>query len=851
MKKKDSFTIVKEFLKENRIIIEPRHYLREYIIESDDIIALPSDIAMRIVGDAYGSSNPLVKEISEFLRKKHNLFLGRVQKEQLKKYIDYRFEQDFDIFVKLIQQDVEDDINLREICDKIIENANITVESELNVYLSNLKKAITDDNHKRILDYLIFLYSRLLSLNERRKLSLKDLFDENKKIIKKELNHEDYSYLERTFLDDSKKDRFQTIAKFNSEYIHILDQKEDHKDKSSIIYVNIGQELCDKFGAKEDLINYLLNVIKTAYYDLQNHKSLIIHIQNIFYNGIDIKWELYAYLTIFAEKFNAVVEDKPYYFPADICADVLEHKFGLSLTDADRNSLKTYYSKKFIKKYLTSVEKFNSEEVIETIEYFKRIYVGFTFIDCYILQTEDDKPSSKEIKFIQNQHELLLVFNKHEVDERKIPCPVCGSLKISGNSYPEVGIKSWECKNPLCSARSKTNRGKRYSARTILMQNATFDFSSENQIEKELTKVWRKDVVEKWSLEELYKMVIKYYSFVGDSITVLNPLDSDLFEKLALHEKREFRSISFSEFIDSNSVENLYENFYDTGDFCDKFLYHTEPKTKIGTNLDKIYINNKKPKFILGNCEAILKSIKQKSIHNMVTSPPYYNAREYSQWKNLYNYLNDMYKINLNSFSALIEGGVFFYNIGDIFDNENITVKSKMGEKRIPLGAYTILLFEKAGFQLLDNIIWYKGEPQSNRYKNDGNYTPYYQRPANCYEHMFIFKKPGKLHLNNNTNENLLTQNILRFIPVFKIGKGGVNRYGHTAPFPKKVPQLSTLCFTNEGEIVLDPFSGSGTSAITAVQNGRIGVGIELNKEYLELSVTKAKEEELESDVFL
>ena len=266
-------------------------------------------------------------------------------------------------------------------------------------------------------------------------------------------------------------------------------------------------------------------------------------------------------------------------------------------------------------------------------------------------------------------------------------------------------------------------------------------------------------------------------------------------------------------------------------------------------NLSKVYANNNKLKLIQGNSQEILDKLKKNSVHHMVTSPPYYNAREYSQWKNLYNYLNDMYNINLNAFDALVDGGVFFYNIGDIFDNEKITIKSKMGEKRIPLGAYTILLFERAGFELLDDIIWYKGEPQSNRHKNDGNYTPYYQHPANCYEHMFIFKKKGKLRININQQENILDNNIIMFSPVFKIGRGGINRYGHTAPFPKKIPQLSILCFTNKNEIVLDPFSGSGTTPIVAVQNNRVGVGIDIKKDYLKLALLKAKNDKLKCEI--
>ena len=196
-----------------------------------------------------------------------------------------------------------------------------------------------------------------------------------------------------------------------------------------------------------------------------------------------------------------------------------------------------------------------------------------------------------------------------------------------------------------------------------------------------------------------------------------------------------------------------------------------------------------------------------------------------------------MYEMADKSFKALKKGGVYFFNVGDITDNEKIVVKSKMGEKRVPLGAYIILIFRKVGFELLDNIIWNKGEPQSQRHKNDGNFVPYYQRPANCYEHMFVFKKPGaELHLNKNQKENLLTSNIQKFVPVYKIGRGGINTLGHTAPFPEDIPRLSITCFTNPGETVLDPYLGSGTTIIVANKEKRKGIGIEKDNEYVDLS---------------
>jgi hypothetical protein len=100
-------------------------------------------------------------------------------------------------------------------------------------------------------------------------------------------------------------------------------------------------------------------------------------------------------------------------------------------------------------------------------------------------------------------------------------------------------------------------------------------------------------------------------------------------------------------------------------------------------------------KIIWGNCFDAMQKMKSESIHLMVTSPPYYNAREYSQWKNLNDYLNDMRLIVREAYRVLDNHRVFVFNVGDIFDNDNITTQSTWGKRRIPLGAYFTKIFEE------------------------------------------------------------------------------------------------------------------------------------------------------------
>ena len=118
-----------------------------------------------------------------------------------------------------------------------------------------------------------------------------------------------------------------------------------------------------------------------------------------------------------------------------------------------------------------------------------------------------------------------------------------------------------------------------------------------------------------------------------------------------------------------------------------------------------------------------------------------------------------MYNNALAVYDVLKPGASYLYNIFDYFDNENNVVFSAMGKKRMILGAYIIYLFKKAGFELVKNIIWYKGHIQGNRSFNQGNTFPYYQAPLNCYEHIFHFIKPPR-------KVNVILPDIVYFKPV-------------------------------------------------------------------------------------
>ena len=302
-------------------------------------------------------------------------------------------------------------------------------------------------------------------------------------------------------------------------------------------------------------------------------------------------------------------------------------------------------------------------------------------------------------------------------------------------------------------------------------------------------------------------------------------------------------------------------------------------------------------KIIWGDCLNVLKGLDSESIHCMVTSPPYYNAREYSNWSDLNSYLDDMRIIIRECYRVLDNHRVFVFNVGDIFDNDNLNTRSVWGKRRIPLGAYFTKIFEEEGFTFVDDFIWDKGQVQSERHKNGNRPYPFYQYPINSYEHLLIFHKHrlddtkypcpvcGSLKVNGNTQSEIglkswecknnqcfkrsksnrgkrfsvktiktqsmqakeneierdfikkWNKDIVRFNPVIKINSKGKNILGHTAPFPEQIPEFAIKMFSYPNEKVLDPFAGSFTSAIVAHKLNRIGIGIEVNKELFKTSI--------------
>lgn len=841
-----------QFLKEEANIIVPSSLLSDFEcdVKNDkiDYENIKSTI-FNVLIDTYNLNAPTIKLISDYFCKRR-ILLGRNEKDLIKNYLDY---DDTNSLIKVCEikeiyfDDLTTAINLFRI--KKQENNKKVID----LFSLNWKNALESNDKSKLIDYIQGIHSKLYFFGSEKKYSLLDLFNDNKNEIEKDLSLDSLNKLKSFCANETKIEYSSCVRKFYNFYIRLL--KDDIIIKSNnneltfnlniessegtifrkfntedfnFVFLNINQKMFNSIGNEAKFYNLILNLIKQTYRLLENHKTFSIKIDNIINEkGQNIKWNLYSIIGIYAEHFIPTIENRKFYDPSLLAINTADYLFE-NISDEQKKLIKFYFQKVITKDELQTHFSFDVSKILLD---FEKIWYGFTFSDCISFSNPECQYSNNELDGLTDKHSILLIFNKYRHDDRKIPCPECGSFKISGNSFPEVGLRSWECKNEKCPSRSKSNRGKRYSYKSNFMQMGYED--NKDIISKNIIEKWRRDIVDNVNEIDMEEMLISYFTFSGDKALFIN------FNSM-IKSSREISQINIEELLDSKVLfeNNDYNDYFKNGPYISRFILKDENRIhEDAADISSMIEKSKDEVLINGDSKNILSKIKDNFFSAAVTSPPYYNAREYSQWPNLYLYLSDMYLIIKQIYRTLKPGAVYLYNIGDICGNENTIVSSSMGNKRILLGSYTIYLFKLAGFELLDNILWDKGEPQSNRQKNDGKFTPFYQKPMNVYEHMFLFKKPGANLICNKINRDISwNENIARFSPVIKINNKKENKLGHTAPFPKDIPDFVCKTFApQDNDIILEPFAGSGTSIISAYKNNRKCVGIELSNEYCDL----------------
>lgn len=241
-------------------------------------------------------------------------------------------------------------------------------------------------------------------------------------------------------------------------------------------------------------------------------------------------------------------------------------------------------------------------------------------------------------------------------------------------------------------------------------------------------------------------------------------------------------------------------------------------------SLDRIFCHSAEAMTELPDC----------SVHLMVTSPPYNVGKEYDEDLSLEEYLAFLQRVWAETYRVLVPGGRACINIANL------------GRKPyIPLHSLLITDLLHLGFLMRGEIIWNKAASASpstawGSWKSASNPTL-----RDVHEYILVFCKNTFKRQNPAKRASTISRDeFLEYnISVWNFAAEPARKVGHPAPFPVELPRRLIQLYTFENEIVLDPFMGSGQTAIAAVKSNRRYVGYEIDEKYVALANQRIQKE--------
>ena len=227
-----------------------------------------------------------------------------------------------------------------------------------------------------------------------------------------------------------------------------------------------------------------------------------------------------------------------------------------------------------------------------------------------------------------------------------------------------------------------------------------------------------------------------------------------------------------------------------------------------------------------------MSEILDESIHLMITSPPYNVGKEYDNDLSLDEYLDLLTSVLGETYKKLVTGGRACINIANI------------GRKPyIPLHAMVIEIMLDLGFLMRGEIIWDKSTSAGGSCAWGSWMSASNPVLRDYHEYILIFSKESYSKNKNQEKKDTIERD--EFIQwtksVWTFPAVNAKRIGHPAPFPLELPHRLINLYSYEGDVILDPFCGSGTTCIAAKQNNRNYIGYDINEDYIRLAEKRIK----------
>ena len=274
---------------------------------------------------------------------------------------------------------------------------------------------------------------------------------------------------------------------------------------------------------------------------------------------------------------------------------------------------------------------------------------------------------------------------------------------------------------------------------------------------------------------------------------------------------------------------------------------------------------------MVGDALDVLRGVPDGSVNTCVTSPPYYGLRDYGIDGQMglegtpEEYVESLVRVFREVRRVLRDDGTLWVNVGDSYSGShgngwkqtmldhngryssdgNFSLSDKMG-RRDPgckpkdlVGIPWMLAFalRSDGWYLRQDIVWAKNNPMPESVKD---------RCTRSHEYIFLLSKRRRYYFDHEAmQEDAESEDAVRRNKqdVWRVPVCTSVKEAHFAVYPPKLIEPCVLAGCPVGGTVLDPFSGSGTTGIVAVNHGRSYVGVELNPDYVDIAVRRVERE--------
>lgn len=241
---------------------------------------------------------------------------------------------------------------------------------------------------------------------------------------------------------------------------------------------------------------------------------------------------------------------------------------------------------------------------------------------------------------------------------------------------------------------------------------------------------------------------------------------------------------------------------------------------------DNPFPNEYENKIILGSSEN-MKEVPDNSLHLMVTSPPYNVTKEYDEDLSLKEYLQLLKTVFSETYRVLVYGGRACVNVANL------------GRRPyIPLSDYISQMMIEIGFNMRGEIIWNKGAGAGVSMAWGSWQSASNPVLRDTHEYILVFCKGSFDRKKTEGKENTIAKE--QFMEwtksVWTMNPESAKKVGHPAPFPVELPYRLIQLYTYKGDIILDPFMGSGSTAIASLKSDRKYVGYDIDTKYIKLA---------------